>query len=101
MISQGTWRYSKEYEEVTTSRVGLIEGSKSVCTLANFSKSKEEIEANGKAISAVPEMIDALKKADAYFNEFKHLSKEHMKVWDSIARALEKAEGKQALQKKV
>ena len=56
-LSKGDWRYSKEYHEVTTSRVGIIEGSKEICSLATFDKSKEEVEANGLAIAAVPDMV--------------------------------------------
>ena len=44
MYTKGNWRYSSEYLEVTTSKIGIIEGSKSICAISNFDKSKEEIE---------------------------------------------------------
>lgn len=102
MISQGTWRYSKEWEDVTTSRIGIVESNNRVCSVHNNLKPDDEVVSNGHAISAVPEMIDALKKVDAYFDEFTHLTMAQKEVWNDVARALEKAEGKQkkTLQKK-
>lgn len=66
MYTKGNWRYSTEFSEVTTSKIGIIEGSKSICAISNFDKSKEEIETNGKLISAAPEMFEALKRVEAY-----------------------------------
>jgi hypothetical protein len=64
--TENKWRYSQEYQEVTTSKDGIIEGSKSICAISTFDKSKEEIESNGKLISAAPEMFEALKRVEAY-----------------------------------
>jgi len=66
MYTKGNWRYSSEYSEVTTSKIGIIEGSKSICAISIFDKSKEEIETNGKLISAAPKMFEALKRVEAY-----------------------------------
>lgn len=49
-ISNGKWRLSFDKSEVITSPPGIIEGSKIVCSLSEFSKKKEEVEANGELI---------------------------------------------------
>lgn len=66
-ISSGVWRYSKEYEEVTTSRVGIIEGSKRICNVGNNLKPQGEVFANGKAIAAIPYMLEALEDVRSHF----------------------------------
>jgi len=63
---ENIWRYSDEYKEVTTSKVGIIEGSKSICAISTFDKTEDEIKSNGKLISAAPEMFEALKRVEAY-----------------------------------
>jgi hypothetical protein len=62
MYTKGNWRYSKEHSEITTSKVGIVEGSKSVATLNYFNKEQSEIDANGKLISYAPEMYELLLK---------------------------------------
>ena len=59
MYTKEKWRYSEEYQEVTTSKIGIIEGSKSICAVCTFSKVTEEIQANGRLISASPELLEA------------------------------------------
>ena len=54
------WRFSKEHQEITTSRVGIVEGSKCVASLGTFGKTDEEIEANGRLIESAPDLLKAL-----------------------------------------
>lgn len=54
--------YSKEHSEITTSRVGIVEDSKSIATLNYFNKEQSEIDANGKLIAFAPEMFEILSK---------------------------------------
>lgn len=58
--TSGDWRYSGEYSEITTSRVGVLEGSKSIAQLSAWGKSEEEVLANGVLIAAAPELLEAL-----------------------------------------
>lgn len=59
----GEWRYSEEYKLVTTSRIGIIEGSKTICELPTFGhKPEEETNANGLLIAAAPDLLEALQQ---------------------------------------
>ena len=49
--TKGVVRYSQEFGCVTTSPIGVIEGSKNICDVRGFNKTKEEIDANGNLIS--------------------------------------------------
>jgi hypothetical protein len=68
-ISDGVWRYSEEFDEVTTSRRGIIEGSKRVCLVGNTLKDNSENRANGRAIAAVPFMLKALRDVRLYLGK--------------------------------
>jgi hypothetical protein len=50
-ISKGIWRTSLDCCEVTTSKVGILEGSKEICNISRFAKTAEEIAANAKLIA--------------------------------------------------
>lgn len=93
-ISPGTWRYSEEGEEVTTSRRGVLEGSKRVCQVSTFAKIADEIRANGRALAAVPEMLSSLRQivqaADDSDNEKPRDLVEAID-WKAARRALKKA----------
>lgn len=56
------WRYSESTGHVTTSRIGIVEGSRKICIIDNPHKSEEENNANGHLIAAAPEMYAALEK---------------------------------------
>ena len=61
-MTPGPWRVSGDMDEVTTSPLGILEWSKSICRkIANPFRTFEESAANAKAISAVPEMVAALR----------------------------------------
>ena len=53
------WRTSKDFREVTTSKIGVLEGSKKICTMASYCKTDDEVEANGKLIAAAPDLLEA------------------------------------------
>jgi len=95
-ISTGSWRYSEEGEEVTTSHKGILEGKKRVCSVSNSAKTKAEVEANGMAISAVPEMLSVLRQivtaADDLDNQ-KDRDLVQAIDWEAVRAALEKAGG--------
>jgi hypothetical protein len=82
------WRYSEEYQEVTTSKVGLIEGSKSICAISTFDKTEDEIKSNGKLISAAPEMLEALQNLE---NDNGSIPEP---IWKMVQDAILKATGK-------
>lgn len=79
-ISDGVWRYSKEAGEVTTSIVGVLEGSKRICRVSNQLKSEAEVDANGDAIAAVPFMIRALKDTRLFLGNHDEISKTQLKA---------------------
>ena len=69
------WRYCTEHDEITTSPIGIVEGSKSICRhLLNQFKPESECVANAHRIiacvnscagiknpAAIPEVVEALK----------------------------------------
>lgn len=63
------WRTSKDFREVTTSKIGVLEGSKKICTMSSFCKTDDEVESNAKLIAAAPKMFEMLKSAKAEFGE--------------------------------
>ena len=56
------WRTSKDFREVTTSKIGVLEGSKKICTMASYCKTDDEVEANAKLIAAAPDLLNACLK---------------------------------------
>lgn len=54
------WRTSVDLTEVTASKVGILEGSKQICTVSTFCKTEEEVHANAKLIAAAPDLLEAL-----------------------------------------
>ena len=54
--TQEDWRYSQENLEITTSRKGILEGSKQVALVTTFDKDAEEYHANGMLISQSPKL---------------------------------------------
>lgn len=56
------WRTSKDFREVTTSKIGILEGSKKICTMASYCKTDDEVEANAKLIAAAPDLLNACLK---------------------------------------
>lgn len=88
-ISAGVWRYSADGEEVTTSRIGVLEGSKRVCLVSTFSKSAQEVEANGRVLAAAPEMMEALEDVQLYF-ETNGRWVSRRRARDKVDRALRK-----------
>ena len=55
------WRVSSDFTQITTSKKGILEGSKKICEMSDFSKRPEETKANALLISKSPEMLDMLK----------------------------------------
>ena len=66
--TEGEWRYSPLFGEVTTSPLGIIEGSKSICRNIRYvHKRNDESDANGYLIAAAKELLEACKSmADAW-----------------------------------
>lgn len=60
--SKDNWRFSIEHSCITTSRVGLVEGSKEICSL-NTNKPEDELLSNGMLIAAASDMLTALRIA--------------------------------------
>ena len=77
-FTKGKWRYSKEHNCITTSKIGIVEGSKIICDIKEFPTfdySGEEAKANALLISKAPEMFEMLQLiVDAQFNPEKSLA---------------------------
>ena len=61
--TKGEWRYSDEFQCITVSKKGVIEGSKTICDISThvgFDYSGKEFNANAKLIAAAPELLKAL-----------------------------------------
>ena len=65
--SQGEWRFSAQYNVVTTSEKGRIEGSKNIADIKEKSNPSETI-SNGRLIAAAPKMFRLLVFLDWYVN---------------------------------
>lgn len=86
------WRFSKEHLEITTSKPGILEGSKRVCTISYFRKESEEVQANGNLIAAAPLMYQYLFKR---YNELDsmelNINSDMFKEYQEIKELLKKA----------
>ena len=63
--TKGKWRHSKMYDLVTTSKEGIVEGSKTICDInkdVSFDYSGKEALANTQLIVAAPELLKACKE---------------------------------------
>lgn len=57
-VEKPKWRYSKEHNCITTSRPGIVEGSKIICDIRGKGLKVDE---QGYLISAAPELFQACK----------------------------------------
>jgi len=62
-FSDGDWRYSKEHKCVTTSRFGIVEGSKEICKVNSY---KPKHEYNGILLATSPELVHKLDATNKY-----------------------------------
>lgn len=67
--TKGSWRVSRDFDEVTTSNKGILEGSKRVCKIATGFKKSSEIVANAKLIASAPEMLETLKEIREWYEK--------------------------------
>jgi hypothetical protein len=88
--TKGEWRISKDGTEVTTSKIGILEGSKRICHITEFGKTDDEKLANAKLIAASPELLQTV-------IELHDLLEEHLPNWylkhhhNIIQKAIKKA----------
>lgn len=82
------WRLSNDGLEVTTSRIGILEGSKKICNVSTFSKELVEAKANAKLIAAAPEMLETLQHIMEYWNGDRNVKA----MFDALNHILEQAE---------
>lgn len=90
----GPWRYATDGSQVTTSALGILEGSKRICFLSTPYKDQDEINANGILIEAAPDMIDVIEKVDKYFIDLQNrcaLTPSEEKLWSKITAVKHKA----------
>ena len=60
--TKGEWRVSSDLTQVTTSKKGILEGSKKICHMATFCKNDDEVLSNAKLIAAAPDLLEACLK---------------------------------------
>ena len=73
--TKGEWRYSDEFQCITVSKKGVIEGSKTICDISThvgFDYSGKEFNANARLIAAAPVLLKE------HLMDLKHL-----KTWRS------------------
>lgn len=58
--TKGIWRVASDVTQVTTSKKGILEGSKKICHMATFCKTEEEVKANAELIAKAPELLETL-----------------------------------------
>jgi len=84
------WRLTNDFSEVTTSRVGILEGSKSICAINQYGKPREEIEANAKVIVQAKNLLQALIDILPFAEEFINSNHPaHIKAIEVIKKATE------------
>lgn len=84
------WRTSKDFREVTTSKIGVLEGSKKICTMASYCKTDDEVKANAKLIAAAPDLLEALQDILPFTEEFiNNNHPAHKKAIEAIKKATE------------
>lgn len=94
-ITGGTWIY-KEEKKIIDSDINAdsLPGGCMICEVDYIGTDEEEEEANAKAISAVPEMIDALIKARQCYQgvgDFESCGEMMSQIIPEIDKALQKA----------
>ncbi len=96
-FTKGEWRFSDQYDLITVSKKGIIEGSKTICDLnlnVGDMENIDEMTANANLIAAAPDMYHALKHLKEWFSK--------LKDWEGVGDpdvveimfAIDKAEGK-------
>ncbi len=97
--TKGIWRYSEVFKHITTSKKGIIKGSKGICDIVSFNKSDDEIRANAKLIAAAPELLKALSKIYKSWDNWelevskkdKDSCNDMYKLWKEAKQAIKKA----------
>ena len=108
-------RYSQGFGVVTTSLSGVSEGSKRICSLSDFGKSVEEVDANGILIADAfnvanesglapsellaqrNELLGALKRVDYLYHTEKRIEEyltPYKEVWMEVEALLTKIKTK-------
>lgn len=85
MITQGKWQFEK-YENIT-----VFADNDEICELYDGDQL-----ANARLISAAPEMLKALKRAESYYREnknTKNMNGPEYGIWHNIISIIEKVEG--------
>lgn len=84
------WRLTNDFSEVTTSRKGILEGSKSICAINQYGRPREEIEANAKVIVQAKNLLEALIDILPFAEEFINKNHPaHRKAIEIIKKATE------------
>jgi hypothetical protein len=84
--TKGNWRVADDFSEVTTSPVGVLEGSKCICKISFFDKTTKEVQANARLIATAPEMLELLKQIDESMS-IRELDELLIKACDIIKKA--------------
>lgn len=86
------WRYSSEFMQVTTSRVGVIEGSKRVCNVANSLIPDDVVHANGTLIAGVQDLLNGCIKARDLCNKLQFPTEQELnELKEVLNKAITKA----------
>lgn len=91
------WRFSTSGGfQVTTSQVGVLEGSKEICKISEFDKEIRAIHANGHLIAAAPDLLEALRELRQFVCSQK-INNETNYLAEISLKAINKALGKDEL----
>lgn len=58
--TQGPWRATSDFSEITASATSMLEGSKSIADVSFVGKDIEEVHANALVLGASLDLLDAL-----------------------------------------
>lgn len=87
-MTKDQWRVSRDGTRITTSRPGILEGSKTVADFSEFSKTRAESVANAVVCCEAPEMLRALSEVQEAMDDSRELPEALKGRIDGILRRI-------------